>query len=193
MSRLCSFLFGLFVVACPVGGGAHQATISPEIGSRAIPYLWLPWTSIGVRPANTRIPNASTTIDPGGLVTHLTWVPFMGAAEFRYGEFGLLADFIHAPAKAGITTRNILFSGGGRNPVLDAGTAMFLYRAVELPDQFLDAGVGVRAWGFDGSLSLNQGLLTPAAVSGGASWADPLLAARYHRDFGNGYSATVYA
>jgi len=34
--------------------------------------------------------------------------------------------------------------------------------------------------------------LSPATASNGGSWADPLLAARYHRDLGNGYSATVY-
>jgi hypothetical protein len=29
-------------------------------------------------------------------------------------------------------------------------------------------------------------------VSNGLSWADPLIAARYHRELGNGYSATAY-
>lgn len=30
------------------------------------------------------------------------------------------------------------------------------------------------------------------AVTRGTSWADPLIGARYHRDLGNGFSATVY-
>src|SRR5262249_38420518 len=126
MFRLCSLL-GILAIGWPVTGFAQPVANPSGIEVLATPYLWLPWSSIGVRPANTRIPSASTTIDPGGLITHLTWVPFMGAAEFRYNEFGVLMDYIHAPAKAGITTRDVLFSGGGRNPVIDTGTAMFLY------------------------------------------------------------------
>jgi hypothetical protein len=185
-------LICVFASGFGAGAWAQQPAGSPGIEVLATPYLWLPWNSIGVRPSNTRIPRASTTIDPGNLITHLTWVPFMGAAELRYDQFGLLIDFIHAPAKAGISTGNVLFSGGTRNPTLDTGTAVFLYRALQWPDHYVDTGLGVRAWGFDGSLALNQGLLPPAAVSNGGSWADPLLAARYHRDLGNGYSATVY-
>src|SRR3954453_5225239 len=49
----------------------------------ATPYLWLPWTSAHIRPSNTRLPSASSTIDPGKLISHLTWVPFMGQAEIR--------------------------------------------------------------------------------------------------------------
>jgi hypothetical protein len=69
---------------------------------------------------------------------------------------------------------------------------MFLYRAYALPDQYIDVGMGVRAWGLGGDISLNQGLLPAVSVSKGDSWADPLIAARYHRDLGNGVGATVY-
>ena len=192
MSRLRILLCCTLMLGCPANVLAQSATGSTGIEMQVTPYLWLPWSSIGVRPSNSRIPSASTTIDPGALISHLTWVPFMGAAEFRDGQFGLLMDFIHAPAKAGISTRDVVFSGGTRNPTLDTGTAIFLYRALQLPDQFIDAGIGVRAWGFDGSLALNQGLVRPVTVSGGASWADPLLGARYHKDLGNGYSVTAY-
>jgi hypothetical protein len=51
----------------------------------------------------------------------------------------------------------------------------------------------MRAWGFSGDISLNQGLLPPVVVSNGLSWADPMLAARYHRDLGDGFGATAYA
>jgi hypothetical protein len=157
-----------------------------------LPYLWLPWTSIDVHPSNGRIRSRSTTIDPGQLITHLTWVPFMGAVEFRSGRFGLLVDYIHAPAKAGISTRDVLFGSGSENPVLDSGTAVFLFRPVVSPEQSLDAGLGVRAWGFGGSVALSQGLLRPVTVSSGMAWADPLIAMRYRRDLGEGYGATLY-
>lgn len=159
----------------------------------ATPYLWLPWTSVNVHPNNSRIQSQSTTVDPGQLITHLTWVPFMGEIEFRYGPYGVIADYIHAPLKAGASTRGVLFSGATAGLTIDTGTAMFLYRVMQDPIQHVDVGGGIRAWGLDGDISLNQGLLPSAIVSKGLSWADPMLAARYHRDLGNGFGATAYA
>jgi hypothetical protein len=157
------------------------------------PYLWLPAISVDVRPANTRFSSRSSTIDQGKLTSNLTWVPFMGEVEFRAGQYGLLVDYIHVPLKAGISTHNILFNGASGAPTLDTGTAMFLYRALTAPDQYVDIGAGMRAWGLTGSVSLNEGLLPALNVSNGLSWADPLIAARYHRELGNGFSATAYA
>lgn len=157
------------------------------------PYLWFPWVSIGVHPYDARIQSKSETIGAGDLYGHLTWVPFMGEAEFRYGDFGLITDYIHAPLKAGIgTRRNILFSGATGGLTLDSGTAMFLYRPFARANQHLDVGLGVRAWGLNGDIALNQGLLPAATISSGASWADPMLALRYRYDFGSGFSATAY-
>jgi hypothetical protein len=50
----------------------------------------------------------------------------------------------------------------------------------------------VRVWSFSADLSLNGGLLAPASVSRSATWADPLIAARYHRELGNGFGLTFY-
>src|SRR5262249_43520629 len=156
------------------------------------PYIWLPWISMGVHPNDSRIQSRSNTIDPGQLYSHLTWVPFMGEIEFRYGPYGVIADYIHAPLKAGASTKGVLFSGATTGVTLDTGTAMFLYRALQDRVQYVDIGGGVRAWGWTGDISLNQGLLPPAVVSNGMSWADPMLAVRYHRDLGNGFGATAY-
>jgi hypothetical protein len=152
----------------------------------------MPWTDVGVNPSNRRIPNFSGTVDFGQLVEHLSWVPFMGAVEFRNGPFGVALDYIHAPVRAGLTTRNIVFGGGTAGTTIDTGTAMFLYRPITQPDQYLDVGLGVRVWGFNGDIVLNQGLLPAVNVSGGGAWADPLLAVRYHRELGNGFGATAY-
>jgi hypothetical protein len=170
----------------PAGSGAQSIEVLVK------PYLWLPWTSLDISPSNTRIPSSSETIDPGKLISHLTWVPFMGAAEFRNDRSGFLIDYLHAPLKAGIGTRNILFTGGAGGLGLDTGTAIFLYRPLVQRDEFVDFGIGVRAWGLGGNISLNQGLLPAANVSNGLSWADPLIAVRYHRELGNGFSATAY-
>jgi hypothetical protein len=163
-----------------------------DIEVRVTPYLWLPWVSSTVRPSNTAIPSASSFTSPGPIYDHLTWIPFLGSAEFRDGPYGLVLDYIHLPLKTGVNTRNIFFSGATSGLTVDEGTAMFLYRPFVAPDQYVDVGLGVRAWGIAGSISLNQGLLPAFDASDGLSWADPLIGVRYHRDLGNGFSATAY-
>ncbi len=71
----------------------------------------------------------------------------MGSAEFREGPYGLSIDYIHAPLKAGIGTRDIIFSGATSGLDINIGTAMFLYRPVALPDQYVDVGLGVPGLG----------------------------------------------
>jgi hypothetical protein len=172
---------------------AQQASLGPTTWEALVtPYFWAPWTDIGINPSNRRIPSASGTVDFDQLAGHLSWVPFTGQIEFRNGPYGFLADYIHAPVRAGITTRNILFGGGSSGSTVDTGTAMFLYRPFAEPDQYLDLGMGVRAWGFGGNVSLNEGLLPAVNVTAGGAWADPLLAVRYHRELGNGFGATAY-
>jgi hypothetical protein len=170
------------------------ATLLPGIEVLPTTYLWFPWTAVGVRPANTRFSNASSTIGPGDLYSHLTWVPFMGQAEFRNDQFGVITDFIHAPLKSGVTTRDILFGSGTGDFTLNTGSAVFLYRALALPNQNADVGLGFRAWGLDGSIALDplRRRVPSVTIANGLSWADPLIAARYHYDFGNGFAATAY-
>jgi hypothetical protein len=91
-----------------------------------------------------------------------------------------------------ITTHDIFFQGGNAELKADTGTGIALYRFIEDPVQFADAGLGSRAWGFSANLSLNPGLLQGAAVNRSAGWADPLIAGRYHRELGNGFGLTAY-
>jgi hypothetical protein len=154
------------------GQPAQPPAVPSDFQVLVTPYGWLPWIPATVKPSNPRIPSSSVTIDPYELVSHLTWVPFMGAVEFRDGPFGLALDYIHAPVKAGISTHGILFGGGTGGTTIDSGTAMVFYRPIARPDQFLDLGIGVRAWGIGGDISLDQGRLLPAvSVSNGVSWA----------------------
>ena len=69
---------------------------------------------------------------------------------------------------------------------------MGLYRPISRSDQYLDLGLGVRAWGLAGDISLTRGLLPAVSVFRGTSWADPLISARYHHELGNGFGATAY-
>src|SRR6185437_2199220 len=84
------------------------------------------------------------------------------------------------------------FQGGNAGLKADTGTGIALYRFLEDPVQFADAGLGFRAWGFSANLSLNPGLLQGAAVNRSAGWADPLIGGRYHRELGNGFGLTAY-
>jgi hypothetical protein len=188
VALLCVAEFGTRSAAAQEGGlsiGGQRIEILPT------PYLWFPWTSIEVKPVRSGLGTRSTTIDPAQLDGHVTWVPFMGAIELRGGPIGVVVDYIHAPLKAGVSTRNILFGGGSSGLTIDTGTAMILYRAVSQPTQYADIGLGVRGWGFAGDISLDQGLLPPVRLSSGLSWADPLIGARYHRNLGGSFGATI--
>ena len=68
-----------------------------------------------------------------------------------------------------------------------------LYRVLEDPVQFADAGLGFRAWGFSSRVALNPGLLPGVSVTPSGGWTDPLIGARYHRELGNGFALTAYA
>jgi len=118
----------------------------------------------------------------------------MGQAEFRSGPFGVVTDFIHAPLKSGISTRDILYGGGTGDFTINTGSAVFLYRTLALPNQNADIGLGFRAWGLDGQIALDplRQRVPSVTIANGLSWADPLIAARYHYDFGNGFAATAY-
>jgi hypothetical protein len=190
-TRFVAGVLALTAIGC-LPAGAQQGSVGPQWEALVNPYLWIPWIPAGVRPSNTKIPSSSGTIDPGQFIGHLSWVPFMGAAEFRNGPLGVAIDYLHAPVRSGFGTRNILFGGGGVGATIDTGSAMFLYRPFATPDQYVDVGLGVRVWGLGGDVSLNQGLLPPVSVSSGAAWADPLIAVRYHRELGNGFGATAY-
>lgn len=191
-----------------LGIAAHPASAqeaTPPTGQLSIfdsqtevlltPYLWTPWTSLDIHPSVAALPGLSSesrTVDPGKLLSHLTWIPFMGTAEFRNGPFGVMLDYIHVPLKGTIDTRGILFGGGRAGLTQDTGTALFAYRAFSAVDQYLDIGAGVRAWGIGGNISLNPGLLPAVTVTRGGAWADGLAAVRYHLELGNGFGATGY-
>jgi hypothetical protein len=195
--RIVSMLWRIVVVAILIGIGsfpvrAQEASVQPQWQALVTPYLWMPWTGVGVNPSRERLPSASGTIDFGQLIDHMSWIPFMGSAELRNGDYGILFDYLHAPVRTGLNTPNILFGGAGVGGTIDTGSAMFLYRAFARPNQYLDLGAGARVWGFNTTLSLNQGLLRPVSITGGGAWADPMLSMRYHYDFGNGFGATAY-
>jgi hypothetical protein len=156
------------------------------------PYLWLAGINTAISTPLARAPVVDTSVGAFQLLGHLDAVPFMGSAEIRDGPASLVGDVLHVPLGTSITTRNVFYQGGNASLTTNIGTAAFLYHAVDQPVQSLDGGIGFRAWGVSSGLTLNGGLLPTANVNRSAEWADPLIAARYRRNLGNGFGLTAY-
>lgn len=167
---------------------------APSGGPQIIltPYLWLAGINAAINTPLARAPVVNSSVGAFQLLGHLDGVPFLGSAEIRDGPFSLLGDVIHLPVGTDITTHNVLFQGGNAALTVNVGTAVFLYHAIDQPVQELDAGLGFRAWGVSSQLTLNGRLLPTVGLARDAGWADPLIAARYHREFGNGFGLTAY-
>jgi len=188
----------LAIVASITGGAAGPHAASAQDATPGgyqffvTPYLWLSGINATTKTPLAREPEVNSDVSAIDLLSHLRGVPFMGSAEIRDGPFGLLGDVLHVPVSTTIRTRDVFFQGGKAALTTNTGTALFLYRALEEPAQFVDVGGGFRAWGFSMNLNLNAGALPAASVSRSAGWGDPLLAGRYHRELGNGFGLTAY-
>ena len=112
-----------------------------------------------------RVPQLDSSVGPFQLLGHLDGAPFMGSFEVRQGPLGFLGDVLHVPVSTNITTRNVLFEGGNAALKANIGTGIVVYRLLDQPTQFADAGLGFRAWSFSTDLSLNPGLLAAQAVT----------------------------
>jgi hypothetical protein len=160
----------------------------------AYPYLWLAGLNMTFNTPLARAPQLDISAGAGEILSNIHSMPFMGAAEVRYGPFGVLADGIHVPLVVPINPpRGIFFSGGSSAVVLDVATGDALYRVLDQPWQTVDAGLGFRYWGASTVTTLFGRPLVPTQqTNASGSWTDPLIAARYHRDLGNGFGLTAY-
>jgi hypothetical protein len=197
MEHTCRLIIAIFASIAGIASGLHAASAQEATGFGqpqffVTPYLWLAGVYATTQTPLERLPTVNSSVGPFEMLGHLEGAPFMGSAELRDGPIGLLGDFLHVPVSTKITTRNVLFQGGNAALATDTGTALLLYRVFSAPNQFADFGGGFRAWGFSANLSLNPGLLSGVSVNRSASWGDPLLAGRYHFDFGNGFGLTAY-
>lgn len=121
------------------------------------PYLWLAGAHSTILTPLERAPEVNSDVGAFQLLGHLSAVPFLGSVEIRDGPIGMFGGAIHLPVGTDITTRNVFFNGGNAGLVAGAGTALLLYRALDIPGQYADLGVGFRAWGFSANVSLNPG------------------------------------
>jgi hypothetical protein len=180
-----------------LASGLHAASAQDVTGPGGVqyfvtPYLWLAGVYATTTTPLERAPKVNSSVGPFEMLGDLKGAPFMGSAEIRVGPIGLVGDVLHVPVDTNITTRNAFFQGGNAAVAMNTGTALVLYRILDAPSQYADFGAGFRSWGFSQNISLNPGLLPGAAVNRSAGWGDPLLAGRYHYDFGNRFGVTAY-
>jgi hypothetical protein len=156
------------------------------------PYLWIAGVSGTLQTPNPRIPDQSASAGFGDVLSHLDAIPIMGSAEIRNDRFGLLTDIIAISVKTDASLNGPLFSGGSVRLTQVIGTATGSYRVVDAPNQALDIGIGVRAFGMATNFTVNPGLLPGFTKTPGASWADPIGAVRYHIDLDPSWGFTLY-
>src|SRR5215469_18593634 len=106
------------------------------------PYLWMASVHVTTTPPLERRPEVNSNVSFYDLLSHLDGAPFMGSGEVRYGELGFLVDAIHLPVSTTITTHDIFFRGGTAELKANTGTGIVLYRVLEDPVQFANAGLG---------------------------------------------------
>ena len=192
--RFLLSVFGSIATFAAVLNTAAAQEVSAPGGYQffVTPYLWMASVHVTTATPLERRPEVNSNVSFYDLLSHLDGAPFMGSGEIRYGQIGFLMDAIHLPVSTKVTTHDIFYGSGNAELAANTGTGIALYRVVEDPVQFADAGIGFRAWGFSSNISLNPGLLPGVSVSPGGGWADPLIGARYHRELGNGFALTAY-
>jgi hypothetical protein len=156
------------------------------------PFLALTGINAAINTPLRRAPVVDTSIGAFQLLGHLDGIPVTGLIEISDGPFSMLGEALHLPVGTSITTHNVFFSGGSATQTTNEGTADLLYHVLAGPAQSLDAGIGFRPWSFTTNLSLNGRIARSVSLTQSAQWADPLIAARYRYDFGNGFGVTAY-
>jgi hypothetical protein len=192
MSRAGSPLTGLVVAITLFGAitpAARGQEASPPGGLQILftPNLWLAGINAAIKTPLERVPEVNAEVGPFQLLGHLDAVPFLGQIEIHDGPLSLVGGAIHVPVSTDVTTRNVLFNGGNAGLITNAGTAAALYRVFEQPTQYVDFGVGFRAWAFTTNVTLNPGILPGQSFNRTANWVDPLISGRYHIDLPTGF------
>jgi len=192
-------LASLAVALAMIAGGSHRAcaqeptTLPGGMQIFVTPYLWLPHINATIETPLPRASSVDANVSAIDLLSHLDGVPLLVSGEIHDGPLSLLGDVLHMPVSAGITTRNVFYQGGNAALTANTGTAMLLYRVLDVPGQFADLGVGFRAWGFSANLTLNPGMLPGQSINRSSSWGDPLFGGRYHIDLPSGFLPNGFA
>ena len=156
------------------------------------PYLWLSGLSGTITSHSPNAPAHDVTAGFGDILSHLNNVPLMGSFEARYDRVGLSADLMFISLRTPVSTPGPYFSGVTAQSAQLLTTELATYRVLELKEQWLDLGVGVRTIALWTKLTFNSGLAPGFTQRTSPSWANPLVAARYHVDLPDKFGLTAY-
>jgi hypothetical protein len=175
----------VLIAAAALGMGVQAAQAQQPATSRwefsASPYLWIAGITGSASTPSGRTPEPTVSASFGDIVSSLSGLAIMGAAEARYGRFGIAADIVSLTIERDFATpRNILFHGGEARIGSTFVTLAGFYRLAEAPSHFVDVGAGVRPWWLSTRLRLNPGLDPGRTVNSSLDWVDPVVAARTH-------------
>ncbi len=172
---------------------APAPATAPAWGVSVTPYVWLPALRGSMQTPLPRVGDRSLSLGSGTVFTDLDAVPVMVAGEVRYDRFILAGDLVYSTLAQDIRVgRDVLFDGGHVRSISTFGTILGLVRAVDTPGQTVDLGAGTRIWNFSNKASLNPGQISGAIQKSSLTWADPLLAARYHARLSPAFGLGVY-
>jgi hypothetical protein len=169
-----------------------QLAEAPALNVTLSPYVWIAGISGTVTTPYQRVPEQTVSADFGDLWNNISGFAFMGAAEVRYGRFGIAADLLTLAIESGFDTpASRLFAGGSGRVTATFGTVMGIYRVVQAGPHELDLGAGIRAWSLSTRLTLDPGLLAGRTLKPSTDWVDPVLGAQYTYRFGPAWAASV--
>lgn len=158
------------------------------------PYVWIAGLSGSMRTPHGSSPSGTAAADFGtNLTSNLSGFAFMGAAEARYGRFGVIADLMTFTISEDFDTPNNLLFNGGNSRVTSTTFSLYgYYRVVDDAAVTLDLGAGGRAYWVDTRVRLNPGLLPGGTASPSHNWVDPLLTARAQFRFSPQWGMSVF-
>src|SRR5215471_19333927 len=147
--RFLLSVFGSIATFAAVLNTAAAQEVSAPGGYQffVTPYLWMASVHVTTATPLERRPEVNSNVSFYDLLSHLDGAPFMGSGEIRYGQIGFLMDAIHLPVSTRVTTHDIFYGSGNAELAANTGTGIALYRVVEDPVQFADAGIGLTAYG----------------------------------------------
>jgi hypothetical protein len=182
----------LLALAAASASAQAQEPAAPRWEFSLTPYLWIAGVTGSLQTPNPRLPAQNVSAGFGDVLSHLNAIPIMGAAELRYGRFGVMTDIIAISVKSDVSTDGVLFTGGSARVTQVMGSAVAAYRILEQPGQSLDLGIGVRAIGLSSKFTVDGGALPGFSRTPGVSWANAIGAIRYHLDFSPSWGVTAY-
>lgn len=146
-------------------------------GYKATLYGWFPGISATVD--TLKYGSVDAELSSSDALQNLD-MAFMGTFAASNGQWSFVGDLLYTNLSAGQPTPfGTLFSEATVSQKLTAFSGYALYRVSQDTNATFDLGVGFRTFDMDVDVDLSAGDLPQESFSTGATWTDPLIAARF--------------